>query len=87
MDRALLILAWIVGVLVIIAFGKAMLLPLKVIVKLLINAVIGGIAMLLVNLIGWPLGFSIPLNFITALIAGILGLPGIILVVILKYLL
>ncbi|NMA66884.1 MAG: pro-sigmaK processing inhibitor BofA [Clostridiaceae bacterium] len=87
MDKILIVLAWIVGVLIIVLLGKTMLLPLKVMVRLVINAIIGGIAILIINVIGGPLGFTIPLNPLSALIAGILGLPGIILVVILKYLL
>jgi inhibitor of the pro-sigma K processing machinery len=87
MDRGLIILAWIVGVLIVFAFGKAMLLPLKVILRLVINGIIGGIVILIINLIGTPLGFTISLNPISALVAGILGLPGVILLVILKYLL
>jgi inhibitor of the pro-sigma K processing machinery len=87
MDRGLIILAWIVGVLIILALGKAMLLPLKVVVRLVINGILGGIAILIINYIGGPLGFTISLNPVSALVAGILGLPGIILLVILKFLL
>lgn len=87
MDRLLIVLAWIIGILILLAFGKAMLLPLKVIARLVINGILGGIAILIINLIGTPLGFSISLNPVSALVAGILGLPGIILLVILKFLL
>ncbi len=87
MDRGIIVLAWIAGVLIILALGKAMLLPLKIVLRLVINGVLGGIAILVINLIGSPLGFTLALNPISALIAGILGLPGIILLVILKFLL
>lgn len=87
MDRGLIILAWIIGVLIVFAFGKAMLLPLKIIFRLVINGILGGIAIIIINLIGAPLGFTISLNLFSALVAGILGLPGIILLVILKFLL
>jgi len=87
MDRGLIILAWIIGVLIVFAFGKAMLLPLKIIFRLVINGILGGLAIVIINLIGTPLGFTISLNLISALVAGILGLPGIILLVILKFLL
>ncbi len=87
MDRGLIILAWIIGVLIVFAFGKAMLLPLKIILRLVINGILGGIAIIIINLIGAPLGFTISLNVFSALVAGILGLPGIILLVILKFLL
>ncbi|HHU91268.1 MAG TPA: pro-sigmaK processing inhibitor BofA [Clostridiaceae bacterium] len=87
MDRGLIILAWIIGVLIVFAFGKAMLLPLKILLRLVINGILGGIAIIIINLIGAPLGFTISLNLFSAFVAGILGLPGIILLVILKFLL
>jgi inhibitor of the pro-sigma K processing machinery len=87
MDRALIILAWIIGILIVMAFGKVLLLPMKVIGRLVLNGIIGGIAIFVINLLGAPLGFTISLNLISALIAGILGLPGIILLVIFKFLL
>ncbi|NLX63919.1 MAG: pro-sigmaK processing inhibitor BofA [Clostridiaceae bacterium] len=87
MDRGLIILAWIIGVLIVFAFGKVMLLPLKIIFRLVINGILGGLAIVIINLIGSPFGFTISLNLISALVAGILGLPGIILLVILKFLL
>lgn len=87
MDRGLIVLAWILGVLIVFAFGKAMLLPLKIIMQLVLNAILGGVAILIINLIGTPFGFTLSLNFISALITGILGLPGIILLVTLKFLL
>jgi len=87
LDRGLIILAWIIGVLIVFAFGKAMLLPLKILLRLVINGILGGIAIIIINLIGAPLGFTISLNLFSAFVAGILGLPGIILLVILKFLL
>ena len=47
---------------------------------LIINALVGTLAMWLINLTGL---MNIPLNWITILLAGILGIPGVILVVIL----
>lgn len=47
---------------------------------LIINALVGTLAMWLINLTGI---MNIPLNWITILLAGILGIPGVILVVIL----
>jgi len=86
-DKILIVLAWIVGVLLILLLGKTLLLPLRIVLRFVINAVVGGIAILLINIIGSPFGFTVPLNPLSALIVGLLGLPGIILVVILKYLL
>jgi len=86
-DRGLIVLAWVAGILIVLALGKALLLPMKVILKLIINGLLGGLAIFLINLLGQPIGFFIPLNIVSALVAGILGLPGIILLVILKFLL
>lgn len=87
MDRVLIIGAWILGILIVLALGKAFVVPMKLLLKLLLNGLIGGIAILVINLIGGLVGFTIPLNIVSAFIAGILGLPGIILLVILKFLL
>ena len=53
---------------------------------MVINIVVGGLLLLLVNYIGGNFGFVIPLNWITALIVGILGIPGLITLVVLKLL-
>lgn len=83
----MIVIAWIVGILIVLALGKALLLPFKIILRLVVNGFLGGLAILIINLLGQYIGFSIPLNIVSALVAGVLGLPGIILLVILKFLL
>lgn len=78
--------AYIVGILVLFLLGRASLLPMKIIVKLLYNTIIGGIILLFINLIGGVFNYHIALNLFSALIVGFLGVPGVILLVILKYL-
>lgn len=53
--------------------------PVKLVWKLLTNSLIGVILLLLSNYIGSYFAFDIPINIITVLIAGFLGIPGIIL--------
>ncbi len=53
----------------------------KIIVRFLINALVGGIVIYVLNLIG----VGIALNWITALIVGFLGIPGVIIVAILQF--
>ncbi|MEN6349233.1 MAG: pro-sigmaK processing inhibitor BofA family protein [Syntrophomonas sp.] len=60
--------------------------PVKLIWKLLINSIIGIILLLLTNYIGAYFAFDIPINIITVLTAGFLGIPGIILLVCFKIL-
>lgn len=61
--------------------------PLKILIKLIINAVLGTLLLFLVNLVGAHFGFVIGINFITALIAGFFGIPGVIFLLIFKFIL
>ncbi len=53
-------------------------------IELVINILLGIIIIWLINKFGGSLGISIPLNFITALIVGVLGVPGVIILVLLN---
>ena len=59
--------------------------PVKKIIKLAINCAIGALLVFLVNTFGGAIGISIPFNIITALIAGVFGVPGVIFLVILGF--
>lgn len=50
--------------------------------KILLNGIIGIVLLYLTNMLGAYLGFSIGINAVTALIAGFLGIPGVIFLVI-----
>lgn len=78
------IFAYALGLILLYVVGYLLLFPLKWILKLIYNGIIGGILLLLVNLIGNIVGFSIVINPITALIAGFLGIPGVIMLMLLK---
>lgn len=51
---------------------------------MVLNSCIGAIMIYIINLIGVLFQFHIGLNYITAIFTGILGVPGVILLVILK---
>ena len=70
--------AIILVVLVVKILGKS----LKIIFGVLANALIGGVIIWLLNL----LGFGIALNYVTALLVGFLGIPGVVIVLILQFL-
>ena len=55
----------------------------KRLIELIINILLGILIMWLINKFGGSLGISIPINFITALVVGILGVPGVIILVLL----
>lgn len=67
----------------IFVIGKILLFPIKKILKLVFNTIIGGAIIYIINLIGASFGFHIGLNIITSLVVGILGIPGAILLIIL----
>ena len=68
------------ALLLILLLGKIFLWPLKLIGKLLISSLVGGVLILVVNLIAGMFGLLlIPLNIITAVVVGVLGIPGVIL--------
>ena len=56
--------------------------PIKLIFKLLINAVLGFLLLFLANFVGGFFDFSIPVNLVTCLISGVFGIPGVIFLVI-----
>lgn len=55
--------------------------PIKLLWKLILNSAIGLVLLLVVNYGGAYFDFSLPINPITVLVAGFLGLPGIILLI------
>ena len=67
-------------------FGRVFIVPIKKVLKLVINSVLGGITIFLINLIGGTFGFHIGLNIFTSILVGLLGLPGAICLIIVKLL-
>ena len=58
--------------------------PLKLALKVLINTLLGFAALFLLNLASGLTGFTLGLNLLNALTVGILGVPGLVLLVLLK---
>ena len=85
MDQATLI-AYLAGIIVIFLIGRIFIIPLKIILKLILNSILGGILILLINFIGETWGFHLGLNIITAVFIGLLGIPGSIVLILLKLL-
>lgn len=73
-----IILLCIAGILL-LGLVRLMLMPMRLLWKLLLNGACGVLSLWLVNLTAGLTGFSIPVNPITVIIAGALGLPGLIL--------
>ena len=78
------IITFLACIVFLIIFGKLFIWPLKNIIKLVINSILGGVLIYIINIIGMNFGFHIGLNLITSIVVGLLGLPGAILLIILK---
>lgn len=55
--------------------GKIFIIPLKVIFKLILNSILGGILIFLINFFAQGFNFHIGLNLLTAVFVGLLGIP------------
>jgi len=75
------IAAFGLGIALLYVTGYLLLLPFKVVLKLLGNALLGAAALAICNVFGAFIGLYIPLNPITAIIAGYLGVPGVLLLI------
>lgn len=89
-----LLLAYAGGLLLLYVLGKLFFLPAKLFGRLIGNAILGGIVLLLINWAGTMLAnagasftLHLPLNLFTALIVGLLGVPGVLLVAVLQWIL
>lgn len=56
--------------------GRIFILPIKLILKLVFNSILGGILILAINLIGGMFSLHIAINFVTCIVVGLLGIPG-----------
>ena len=79
------ILVMIGCALAIFIIGKILLFPIKLLIKLMFNSIIGAAIIYIINLVGANFGFHIGLNLVTSLVVGILGIPGAILLIILQF--
>lgn len=81
-DKMLIVyIACIIGIFII---GKIFIVPIKVIMKLILNTILGAILLYIINIIGASFNFHIGINLITTLVTGILGIPGVILLILLQ---
>ena len=67
-----------IGIVVFAILGKLIALPFRILWKLITNSIVGAIFLWAINLFG----VGIEITFLKALIVGILGIPGVVLVLI-----
>ena len=81
LDPTRLVIAALVGLALLFLIIKLLKWPLKI----LINGILGIILLYIANIVGSYIGFVLPVNAISALIAGFLGIPGIIFLVLFQF--
>ncbi|NLN15414.1 MAG: pro-sigmaK processing inhibitor BofA [Tissierellia bacterium] len=81
------ILAYLVGLVILYILSMILVIPLRILIKLIINGLIGGVILFIFNFLGSFFGLSIVINPFNAVLVGILGVPGVILLLILQVLL
>ena len=69
------LLTFIACICFIFIIGKLFIVPIKIIFKLILNSIIGGFIIFLINFFAQGFGFHIGLNLFTAIFVGILGIP------------
>ena len=74
----------IIAIVVLLLAKFVLNLNIKRIIELIINILLGIVVLWLINRFGGTYGISIPINIITALVVGILGLPGVIILLLLN---
>ena len=75
----------VAGILLLYLFVRIIRLPLKWLFKLALHAAVGFISLFVLNLLGSYVGIALEINVVNCVIAGILGVPGVILMLIFKY--
>lgn len=75
---------YIVCIMAILIVGRMLIFPIKKILKLIINSVLGAGVLYIINIIGANFNFHIGLNWWTIFCTGIFGVPGLVLVIVLK---
>lgn len=79
----LILAAVVVGVILLLKIFSA---PIRLALKLLINAGVGFLILFVVNFFGAFVDFTLGINLLNALVAGILGVPGVVLLILIKLL-
>lgn len=78
------VLPFLGALLVLYIILKVLALPVKIIIKLLVNGLIGGAIIFAINYIGAGFGFVLPLEWWSAILVGILGIPGAIILILIQ---
>ena len=75
-----LIVAFALGLTLLYLIGWLLLVPMRLMWRLMAGSLLGALALMIVNRFGALINYSLPLNPLSALAVGALGLPGVALI-------
>lgn len=74
----------VVAILVLFVILKLLSIPIKALKWMIVNGISGLVLLFIANLIGQGLGFNIEPNLLNTLIAGVFGVPGVIVMILIS---
>ena len=84
MDTIQTIIYVVIGVLLLWLIIKLFSTPIKWAFKLLLNALLGFVMLFIFNFLGGFIGLELTVGWLSAIVAGVLGIPGIILLLLIE---
>ncbi len=78
--------AAIAGIILLIVLVRFFIAPIRIIMKLCFNTLLGFAGLISLDLFGAYIGMSLGVNLINAVVVGLLGLPGLALLLLLRWL-
>lgn len=80
------IIAFVACIFFLFIIGKIFIVPIKLILKLCLNSLLGALSIFIINIIGSIWNFHIGINVVTSVFIGLLGIPGALAVILIKIL-
>ncbi len=81
------IFAYALGLLLVFVICRIFIKPISWLFKLVFNGILGGLILAAVNFVGGFAGITIVISPLSAILTGLLGVPGVLLVALLQYIL
>ena len=78
------VVGYLLGILIVFVAAKIFFVPLKKMLKIILNSFLGAIVLMAINLLSPVLHIYIGVNPVSALVVGLLGVPGLCLLMILQ---
>ncbi|QQK78509.1 pro-sigmaK processing inhibitor BofA family protein [Salicibibacter cibi] len=86
MDPVLIVAAIGLGIFILMFLGLPLKKPFKWVGNGVVRIMIGALALFLINLFGNFIGLHMPINLFTSAVTGILGIPGVLMIIAVHFL-